>query len=145
MKLKTLFTVLAMMMLSGFAFSAVHNIDIAGFAFSPDTLTINVGDSVVWTNQDTAPHTATTDDGGMTFDSGTLTTGMSWGIVLNTPGSYPYHCEIHPAMTAMITVQAPEPVPGLGFVGLLILCLLIIGSGLYAMCRKKTRTVYYSN
>ncbi len=141
MSLKTLFAIGAMMVLSSFAFSAVHNIDIAGFAFSPDSLEINVGDSVLWTNSDAAPHTTTTDDAGATWDSGTLTTGMSWGMTYNTPGVFPYHCDIHPSMTAILVVKAAEPVPGLGIAGFFILGLLITATGTYIIRRNKTLRV----
>ncbi|MEZ5358554.1 MAG: cupredoxin family copper-binding protein [Candidatus Zixiibacteriota bacterium] len=131
----------AMMIVSTSAMAATHNIDIAGFAFSPNNLTITVGDSVVWTNSDAAPHTATSDDAGATFDSGTLTTGMSWGMKFTTPGVIPYHCSIHPSMLATLTVESPQPVPGLGLVGFSILGLLIIGSAAYIIRRNKTITV----
>lgn len=128
----------AMMILSTMAMAATHQIDIVGFAFSPDNLTINVGDSVVWTNQDAASHTATSDDGGATFDSGTLTQSQSWGMTFTTPGSIPYHCGIHPSMTATLTVESAQPVPGLGFTGFFILSLLILGSTAYIIRRNKT-------
>src|SRR5690348_16933901 len=37
--------------------SATKTVEIKNYAFSPATLTVNVGDTVTWTNKDTAPHT----------------------------------------------------------------------------------------
>src|SRR5438105_13999614 len=50
-------------------------IEIKDFAFSPATLTVKVGDTVTWTNQDSAPHSATADDS--SFDTGVLSKGIS--------------------------------------------------------------------
>ena len=141
MTMKVFLAIAAMFLLSSMSFAATHHIDIVGFAFSPDNLTINVGDSVVWTNQDTAPHTATSDDGGLTFDSGTLTTGNSWGMKFTTAEMIPYHCNIHPSMMATLTVEAPQPVPSLGVAGFIILSLLFLSFGVYIMNRNKTVTV----
>jgi plastocyanin len=78
-------------------------IAIEGFAFGPADITIPVGTTVTWTNNDGAPHTATADDG--SFDSGNLSTGDSFSFTFDTPGTYTYHCNVHPNMTATITVE----------------------------------------
>lgn len=80
------------------------SITIQNFAFSPATITIPAGTTVTWTNQDTVAHTATSDTGA--WDSGTLATGQSYSHTFDTPGTYPYHCTIHPFMKATIIVQA---------------------------------------
>jgi plastocyanin len=83
--------------------------------FSPDSLSIAVGDSVYWTNEDEDEHTATsgvdcTEDG--LFDSGDLEAGESWGRVFDVVGVFPYFCEYHcfMGMTGSITVNAANPV-----------------------------------
>ena len=81
----------------------VHFIDISGMAFSPSTLTISVGDTITWTNQDSAPHSATGDNG--EFDSGTLSNGQTFSFTFTTTGTYTYHCAIHNGMTATIIVE----------------------------------------
>jgi plastocyanin len=80
-----------------------ESVSIAGFAFGPDTLEISVGTTVTWTNEDSAPHTATADDG--TFDSGRLDTGDTYSYTFDTPGTYTYTCSFHPNMTATIIVS----------------------------------------
>ena len=52
---------------------AHEQVSIQNFVFDPSSLTINVGDSVSWTNNDGASHTASSTSGPESFDSGTLT------------------------------------------------------------------------
>lgn len=92
------------MALSSFSFAEIHDVTIVDFSFMPSSLTISAGDTVRWTNQDAAPHTATSDNG--VWDSGTLTTGNSYMRAFDDAGDFPYHCTIHPSMMASITVQA---------------------------------------
>ena len=80
-----------------------HFIDISGMAFSESTITISIGDIITWTNQDSAPHSATADNG--EFDSGALNNGESFTFIFNTAGTYTYHCSIHNGMTATIIVE----------------------------------------
>jgi plastocyanin len=80
-------------------------ITIQNFAFAPATMTIPIGTTVVWTNKDTAPHTATNDPGSaFTFDTGNITTGQSGKVTFNTAGTFAYHCSVHPNMHATIVV-----------------------------------------
>ena len=75
---------------------------IQNFAFSPNPLTIAPGSTVIWTNRDGAPHTVTADDG--SWGSGTLRQGGTYSQVFTSPGSYPYHCAIHPSMKGAVVV-----------------------------------------
>ncbi|MDO8467536.1 MAG: cupredoxin family copper-binding protein [Nanoarchaeota archaeon] len=79
-------------------------VEIKSFAFSPSTLTVNVGDSVTWTNYDSVKHTVTSDSGSE-LDSEMLSNGQSYSHTFNTPGTYAYHCTPHPGMKATIVVQ----------------------------------------
>src|SRR5215203_5565706 len=78
-------------------------VSIKGFAFNPPNATVAPGTTVTWVNDDQAPHTATANDGA--FDSGTLQPGQSYSFVFDKPGTYAYHCNIHPDMTATVTVS----------------------------------------
>jgi plastocyanin len=73
------------------------------FSFSPASLTITVGAAVIWKNMSSVPHTITSDDG-QTFDSGNIPPGGSYQFKFTTPGSFPYHCNIHPYMRATINL-----------------------------------------
>jgi plastocyanin len=75
---------------------------IADFAFAPDALSAEVGQSVKWTNQDGAAHTVTADDGA--FDSGSLARGKAFSFAFDQAGTYAYHCNIHPRMKGTVTV-----------------------------------------
>lgn len=80
-----------------------NEIEIKDFAFSPETLTVKVGDKVTWTNRDSVGHTATADDG--SFDTSILSTGQSGSVTFDKAGTYAYHCTPHPKMKATIIVQ----------------------------------------
>ena len=81
--------------------AASDAVTIVNFAFAPDVLEVPAGTTVVWTNEDGAPHTATADEG--TFDSDRLDQGASFSYTFDTPGEYAYHCQYHP-MAGAITV-----------------------------------------
>ena len=81
-----------------------HDVEISGFSFSPSTLTISVGDSVIWTNMDSATHTITSDSGNE-LDSETFSNGNSYSHTFTTAGTYAYHCNIHTSMKGTIVVE----------------------------------------
>lgn len=78
-------------------------VTIQNFAFSPATITVKAGDSVTWTNQDSAGHSATADDN--SFDTGVLPQGQSKSVTFSKAGTYTYHCSVHPNMKATVIVQ----------------------------------------
>jgi LPXTG-motif cell wall-anchored protein len=77
-------------------------VSIQGFAFHPPTITVSVGDTVTWTNQDSAEHTATASDG--SFDTGTLRKGQSGSHTFTRAGTFSYICSIHPFMHGTVEV-----------------------------------------
>jgi len=83
-----------------------HEISITDdMKFNPEDLTINVGDTVTWTNDDGGAHTATSTDGPASFDSGNIATGATWSFTFTEAGTYDYKCDYHSSMTATITVN----------------------------------------
>jgi plastocyanin len=80
-------------------------VTISDFSFTPADLTVSVGDTVTWTNDDDFAHTVTSSDG--LFDSGDLAGGQTFEFTFTEPGRYPYVCNIHPNMTATVTVEGP--------------------------------------
>jgi plastocyanin len=76
---------------------------IDNFAFTPKSLTVPVGSTVVWTNHDDVPHTVTSAD--KVFSSQALDTDEQFSFTFTAPGTYPYHCAIHPIMTAEVVVR----------------------------------------
>lgn len=94
----------------GPASAATYRVAMKGYAFSPTALTVPVGSTVTWTNQDTAPHDVKTTSGPVSIHSPMLQKGQSWSFTFTTAGSYGYYCTVHPDMTARIVVQAaPTP------------------------------------
>jgi len=81
-----------------------------GMAFDPDDLTINVGDTVTWTNDDGMGHTATSTSGPVSFDSGNIASGATWSFTFTEAGTYEYKCSYHSSMTASITVVEADVV-----------------------------------
>lgn len=86
--------------------SADHTVKITGMKFATPKLTVKVGETVKWVNEDTAPHTVTTTSGPAKLDSGTLQKGDSWSYTFTKAGTYEYYCAVHPDMKASITVVA---------------------------------------
>jgi plastocyanin len=80
-----------------------HTVSIDASSFSPATLAVRSGDSVVWMNKDIIPHTASSERG--RFDSGTLETGKSWTYTAKTKGEFPYVCAFHPTMKGTLRVE----------------------------------------
>lgn len=81
-------------------------VNIVTFGFNPSPITIPAGTTVVWTNRDTAPHTATSDTKGL-FDTGRLQYGQSGKVTFNDAGTFTYYCAVHPYMHGTVIVTAP--------------------------------------
>lgn len=83
--------------------SGTGQITVSDFRFEPTLLTVTLGTIVSWTNEDSAPHTATARDG--SFDTGRLNQGdSSKQQRFDTPGTFAYYCEVHPSMTGEVIV-----------------------------------------
>ena len=81
-------------------------VKVDNFSFSPATLTVAVGTTVTWTNQDDIPHTVVDADATPPgYRSKALDTDDSYSHVFDKPGTYEYFCSIHPKMTAKVIVQ----------------------------------------
>ena len=80
-------------------------VDIANLTFDPGTVTIQVGDTVTWTNNDSVQHTATSGDG--SFD-GDMQPGESFSFTFEDEGTFDYICEIHPDMEGTVVVEAAD-------------------------------------
>lgn len=77
-------------------------VEIADFAYGPDPVTVQAGGKVIWLNRDSAPHTATAEDG--SFDAGTLEEGKLKSETFKQAGTYEYICQIHPDMHGTVEV-----------------------------------------
>ena len=79
-----------------------EKVEIVEFTYDPDPVVVQAGGKVIWQNEDTAPHTATADDG--SFDTGTLEQGKLKSETFKDPGTFTYFCEIHPTMKGTVEV-----------------------------------------
>ena len=86
------------------ATASSKSVDMMNYAFSPSSLAISVGDTVTWTNHDSAPHNVVVTDGPEKFSSPLIEQGQSWSHTFTLAGTYSYYCSVHPDMKATITV-----------------------------------------
>jgi plastocyanin len=83
--------------------AASADVKIDNFSFGPQTLTVAVGTTVVWTNSDDIPHTVVSTDG--VFKSKVRDTDEKFSYTFTKAGTYPYFCSVHPKMTGKVVVQ----------------------------------------
>jgi plastocyanin len=83
--------------------SKVHTVLIDGLKFSPQTLEVHAGDTVIWRNKDPYPHTATAEN--KAFDSGDIPENGSWKYKAKTKGTMPYFCKLHATMKGVLVVK----------------------------------------
>jgi plastocyanin len=88
-------------------------VTIKDFEFTPASVTVKLGDTVMWTNDGPSTHTVTADDG--SFESGDLSAGKTFSHTFQTAGTFTYHCSIHPFMTAEVIVQSGNSAAGPGY------------------------------
>ena len=87
-----------------------------GFFFTPSSVTIHPGDTVLWT-WSSSGHSSTSGNPGMPtglWDSGIINQGATFTHTFNTAGSFPYYCTVHGAcchMVGMVTVSDPMTTP----------------------------------
>lgn len=72
-------------------------------AYSPNPITVSVGTTVSWLNNDSTTHTAAANGGA--FASPGVAPNSRFNFTFTSAGTFPYHCTIHPNMVGTITVQ----------------------------------------
>ena len=72
-------------------------------AFSPSTLTVKLGKTVKWTNDDTAAHNVVADSGA-SFHSKDFRAGGTFSFTPTKTGTIKYECTLHPGMNAVLNV-----------------------------------------
>ncbi len=78
-----------------------NKVAIKGFSFNPKEITVKLGDTVTWTNEDSATHTVT----GSGWSSGDLGQGQTYSKTFDKSGTYEYHCNFHPSMLGNVIVK----------------------------------------
>ncbi|MFA6001012.1 MAG: cupredoxin family copper-binding protein [Thermoleophilia bacterium] len=74
-----------------------------GSKFTPADLTVEKGTTVTWSNDDSTPHTVTSNS--KVFNSGNMNKGQNFGYTFNESGTFEYACTIHPSMKGKVTVK----------------------------------------
>ena len=78
-------------------------VQIVNFSFGPVKLDVAAGTEVTWTNKQNVEHDVTADNN--QYFSDTLNVNQSYSHTYSTPGTYSYHCSIHPFMKATVVVH----------------------------------------
>lgn len=102
---KTALTIAAVAMILSMALAAYAQssatVSIQGYAFQPQSVTIQKGGTVTWTNQDSVVHDVKFSDG----DSPDLKKGGTYSKTFDKAGTYDYICNIHPTMKGTVIVK----------------------------------------
>jgi plastocyanin len=85
------------------------HIEISGHAFHPNLLTLGVGDTVIWTNEDAVPHSVLPQLFTETWNSDDLQLGQSYDHTFDAPDVIPYFCGVHPGMKGNLVVAVATP------------------------------------
>jgi LPXTG-motif cell wall-anchored protein len=86
------------------------SVSIVDYSFGPASISVNVGDTVTWTNTGKQGHSAT----GSGFDTGILSKGQSGSHTFSSAGTFSYHCTPHPFMKGTVVVKAASSGGGSG-------------------------------
>jgi plastocyanin len=86
-----------------------YRVSINNFQFSPQILDVKVGDTIIWTNNDSVAHTVNSDPHPVHTDHpslnlGPMQPGESVTFIADAPGKWGYHCHYHPSMTGTINI-----------------------------------------
>ncbi|MEO6317676.1 MAG: cupredoxin domain-containing protein [Acidimicrobiales bacterium] len=83
---------------------AVTAIEIVDFTFGPKEATVAVGDTLTWTNVDSAVHTVTGKENELLL-SDDLAQDATYEVTFEEAGTFEYMCKFHPNMLGTITVE----------------------------------------
>lgn len=84
---------------------AAKTVDIKDYAYAPATITIKIGDTVTWTNQDGVGHDVVADNPSDDApNSALLDKGETYSFKFTKAGTYTYHCSPHPYMKGTVIV-----------------------------------------
>lgn len=81
--------------------AATHSVSMANLQYNPATMTVGVGDTVVWTNNESVVHSVT----GGPFNAPEINPGASYSFTFTGEGTFDYVCRFHPDMIGRVTVD----------------------------------------
>lgn len=117
--------------------AADASVSISGNTFIPHEITINMGQTVQWTNNDGVPHTVTSNTSA--WPQVDIAAGGTGVLTLNTAGTFGYHCSIHsglPGMWGVITVLDPS-IPEFSSMAFVALGMLVMFIGIVVASRSR--------
>ena len=79
------------------------SVKITDFSYAPEVITVKVGTTISWTNDDNAPHTITGDDN--SWDSGRVKKNETYSHTFDKAGTFEYHCAYHSSMKGSVIVS----------------------------------------
>jgi plastocyanin len=82
-----------------------HRVEIQRFRFVPERLVVAPGDTLVWVNLDSVPHTLTAQD--ESWDSQALKANKEWELRVTEGMTGDYFCRYHPRMQGQVQVSRP--------------------------------------
>lgn len=88
---------------NAFAGPKTHTVVIEAMQFTPQTLEVHPGDTVMWHNKDPFPHNVIASD--RSFQSKEIAPDASWKYKVVKKGIFPYMCTLHPTMKASLVVK----------------------------------------
>jgi LPXTG-motif cell wall-anchored protein len=80
---------------------ATHDVVMRDIAFVPKTITVQVGDTITWTNEDSEPHNAIANDD--SFRTATIQQDETASATIDEAGTHTYFCSIHAGMKGTVT------------------------------------------
>lgn len=84
---------------------AATAVSISSFDYTPGTITVKVGATVTWTNNDDVNHTVTANTASANApDSKTFGKGETYSFTFDKAGTYAYHCQLHSSMQGTVVV-----------------------------------------
>lgn len=96
------------------SFAATHVVTIGNYWFNPTNITINPGDTIVWSNTVLTAHDSTSSSG-LWSSPATLTQGKTFSFTFTNVGLYPYICAQHiisnPEQTGTVSVASSANLP----------------------------------
>lgn len=84
--------------------NGLYSVNIENFRYNPQEITINVGETIKWTNLDAAKHTITSSNDGP-LNSALLSQEESYSYTFESKGEFEYYCIPHPYMEGKIIVE----------------------------------------
>ena len=136
MALFALFVVLALVLpFVPPARAATENVSIVDLAYQPSTINVQLGDTVIWTNNGALTHTVTSDGGSGPLDSGDIASSGTFSYTFLSEGTFSYHCFHHPSMHG--TVNVGSAIPEYSSAAIVALGLMVVLIGLVAVGKRR--------